>query len=105
MAKSAEPETIKDIRRLASDPEKVMVTKTVEYDLLASNLTKCDEIARYVDSGARVKLTILHGTHAGQTAYEMKPRIDGRLFYIKVTFISLSEPEEYMLLISAHPDH
>ncbi len=27
------------------------------------------------------------------------------LFYIKVTLVELGQPGEYMLVISAHPDH
>lgn len=41
----------------------------------------------------------------GEPAYEMKPRIDGVVFYLKVALIKLHQPGEYVLLISAHPDH
>jgi len=109
-ARSAKPDEVHQIRRLASDPSKVQMTKTVEYDLLANHLTKediCDEIVAWIDAGERVKPTTLHTFPGlqGQPAFEMKPVIGGTLFYLKVTLIRLSQPDEYMLLVSAHPDH
>ncbi|MCR4411865.1 MAG: hypothetical protein NUV77_05495 [Thermoguttaceae bacterium] len=97
-----------EIRRLACDPMKVRVTKTVEYDLLAHHLTKrdvCDEIVAWIESGHRVKKVTLRGQHAGQAAFEMKPRINNTLFYLKLTLCELGQPGEYVLLISVHPDH
>lgn len=105
---SADANELAEIRRLASDPSKVRVTKTVEFDLLGRNLTKtdiCDEIVAWIDAGERVKKVTLRGQHAGQSAFEMKPRIGGMLFYLKVTLCELGDPGEYMLIISAHPDH
>jgi hypothetical protein len=105
---SANPGELADMRRLASDPTKVRVTKTVEYDLLAHHLTKediCDEIVAWIDGGQHVKKVTLRGQHAGQPAFEMKPRINGTLFYLKVTLCDLGESDEYMLILSAHPDH
>jgi len=52
-----------------------------------------------------VKKVILRGRHVGQPAFEMKPRINGTLFYLKATLCDLGEPDEYMLILSAHPDH
>ncbi|OAI47800.1 hypothetical protein AYO44_08885 [Planctomycetaceae bacterium SCGC AG-212-F19] len=105
---SADASELADIRRLASDPTKVRVTKTVMYDLLARHLTKediCDEIIAWIDSGEPVKKVTLRGEHAGQAAFEMKPRIDKSLFYLKVTLCELGDPGESMLLLSAHLDH
>lgn len=107
---SADADTIAEIRRLAADPALVTLSKTAEYDLLAHHLTKddlCDEIIAWIDAKERVKPTTLHsfGTLVGQSAFEMKPRINGQLFYIKVALLQLTEPEESMLVISAHPDH
>jgi hypothetical protein len=107
-SKAADANELADIRRLASDPDSTRVTKTVEYDLLGRHLTKedvCDEIVAWIDSGQRVKKVTLRGEHAGQAAFEMKPRIDGTLFYLKVTLCELGEPDEYLLILSAHPDH
>lgn len=107
---TADPQVIQEIRRLASDPKLVMVTKTAEYDLLAHQLTKgeiCRTIVNWIDSGERIKPTQLHSFPGlqGMPAYEMKPRIGGILFYVKVALIELHSPDEYLLLISTHPDH
>ena len=79
---SADSNKRAEIRRLASDPTAVRVTKTVEFDLLARHLTKadiCDEIVAWIDSGERVKKVTLRGQHAGQAAFEMKPQINSAL--------------------------
>ena len=34
-----------------------------------------------------------------------EPRINNSLFYLKLTLCELGESDEYMLVISAHPDH
>lgn len=107
-ANSADPDERAEIRRLACDPTNVRVTKMAEYDLLAHRLTKkgvCAEIVAWIDTGNRVKKVTLRGQHAGQPAFEMKPRISNTLFYLKFTLCELSQPCEYMLLISVHPDH
>lgn len=107
-ANSADPDERAEIRRLACDSTSVRVTKMAEYDLLAHRLTKkgvCAEIVAWIDRGNRVKKVMLRGQHAGQAAFEMKPRINNTLFYFKLTLCELSQPGEYMLLISVHPDH
>ena len=81
--KSPDANELADIRRLASDPSKVELTTTAKYDLMGAGLTKddiCEEIVAWIDSGERVKKVTLRGQQAGQTAYEMKPRIDHALF-------------------------
>jgi len=96
------------IRRLACDSARVRVTTTAEYDLLARGLTKrdiCDEIISWIDRGERMKKVTLRGDHAGQPAFECKPRINGDLLYVKVTVCELGAPGENMLLISSHLDH
>lgn len=109
-AKSADSQTIQEIRRLASDPSKVLTKSQANLDLLAWHLTKedvCDKIVEWIDAGERVKPTTLHSYSGfeGKPAYEMKPRIKDILFYLKVALVDLGEPDEYMLLISTHPDH
>jgi hypothetical protein len=109
-AKSADSGDVQEIRRLASDMSKVRVASAVELSLLAHHLTKadiCDAIVDLIDAGERVKPTTLHSFAGlqGQPAFEMKPRLNNTLFYIKVTLIHLHQTDERMLLISAHPDY
>ena len=105
---SPDANELAEIRRLASDPTKAELTTTAKYDLMGAGITKedvCEEIVAWIDGGERVKKVTLRGQHAGQSAYEMKPRIHGSLFYLKLSLCELGEPDEYVLIISAHPDH
>ena len=107
-AQSADANERAAIRRFAADPSLVRVTRTAQYDLLGHELTTddiCQEIVAWIDGGHRVKKVVLRGQHAGAPAFEMKPRIDGTLFYLKVALCDVESSDEYMLLISAHPDH
>ena len=109
-AKKADAGTLGEIRRLAAAPRKVRVTKTAQFDLMAHRLTKadvCDEIIAWIDRNEPVKEVVLHSFPGliGQPAYEIKPRMRNTLFYIKVTLVGLGTPGEYMLVVSAHPDH
>ncbi len=107
---NATSDEVQEIRRLASNPELVRMTTSVQFDLLSHNLTKadvCDEIVSWIDAGGRVKATVLHTVPGltGQRAFEMKPRINDRLFYIKVTFQQLPATGERLLVLSSHPNH
>lgn len=109
-AKQADSGTIQEIRRLATDESRVRITQTALYDLMAHRLTKadvCDEIIAWIDRGDPVKEVVLKNFPklVGQPAYEIKPRMKKTLFYIKVALVELGQPGEYMLVISAHPDH
>ena len=107
-SKRADPKDLAEIRRLACDLSKVQITATAKYDLMGHGLTTeevCNEIVNWIDSDQEVKKVILKGKHAGQVAFELKPRIDDVLFYIKVTLCDLGEMDENLLVISAHPDH
>lgn len=109
MASSADEATIKLIRDLATRPEAVATSRQVQSDLMAHNLTVediCDAIVDWIDASERVKPTVIKNIPArkGQPAYEMKPRINNRLFYIKVV-IDGNAGAERMTLLSAHPDH
>jgi hypothetical protein len=78
--------------------------------MVAQCLTKddvCDKIIEWIDAGERVKPTTIHTIpgHVGMPAYEMKPRINHSLFYIKVALMKLGEQNEHMMLSSVHPDH
>jgi hypothetical protein len=107
-AQTADADERAAIRRFAAIPLLVRVTKTAQYDLLGHGLTTelvCKEIVAWIDGGERVKKVVLRGEHAGAPAFEMKPRIDGMLYYLKVALCDQDSEREYMLLISAHPDH
>ena len=60
---------------------------------------------KWIDDGQRVKKVALRGQHASAPAFEMIPRINHTLYYTKVALCEWGEPDESMLLISAHPDH
>lgn len=110
MAATADPQIVQQIRRLAVTPEKVMLSSVAFSDLTARQVTKadvCHSIVDWIDAGGRVKPTILHSFSGlqGTSAYEMKPRLRGRLYYLKVALVKLQESTEHLLLISAHPDH
>ena len=110
-ARTADAEIVAKIRLLASDPTKVQAVHSgVVCSLLTHDLTiddVCDKIVQWIDAGERVKPTILHSISGkiGQPAYEMKPRINGTLFYLKVTLEKQDDSDEYMLLLSAHPNY
>ncbi|RMF01043.1 MAG: hypothetical protein D6773_10590 [Alphaproteobacteria bacterium] len=109
MASSADEGTIRRIRDLATRPEAVASSRQVQSDLMAHHLTVediCDAIGDWIDASERVKPTVIRNISArqGQPAYEMKPRINGWLYYIKVV-IDGDAGAERMTLLSAHPDH
>ena len=110
MADSATDEEIAKIRTLASDPSKVKITKTVEYDLMSLGLTKddaCLEIVAWIEAGERVKPTTLHSVKdmVGNRAFEMKPMINSERIYIKVTIEPRPFQRSELLVLSFHRDH
>lgn len=107
---TATSEETTEIRRLASDPKTVKTIKTVEFDLMGYGLTKsdiCEEIVAWIDAGESVKVATLHTVPGmlGQRAFVLKPRINDRLFYIKVTFQKSQNTDQLLLILSSHPDH
>lgn len=106
----ADSDTIAILRRLAEVPESVRRARQVQSDLVARGLQVgdvCQAIVDWIDAEGRVKPVTLHsfGGRVGQAAWEMKPRINGVLFYVKVTIDDRGGPEECLALLSAHPDH
>ncbi len=78
--------------------------------MMAHNLTRqdvADTIVEWIDAGGRVKPTVLHSfrDRQGETAYEMKPKIGGTTWYIKVCIEDRDGPDEGLALLSTHPDH
>jgi hypothetical protein len=110
MPTSADHAIVKEIRRIASDPTRVLPFRTAKWDMVVHGLTTddvCDTIIEWIDAGGRVKPTLLHTIpeFKGTSAYELKPRINSILFYIKVMLQEVGSSGERMLLLSVHPDH
>ena len=110
MASSADEVTIRLIRDLATRPDAVWTSRQVQSDLMAHHLTVddiCDAIVDWIGAGERVKPTVIKNIPArkGQPAYEMKPRINNLLYYIKVVIDGCELDGWRMVLLSAHPDH
>jgi len=103
----ADPQTVRDIRTLASRPEDVEVTTRANCDLWAENLKKediCDAIVDWIDAGEHVEQITTNNVpdHLGDPAYVMKPEIAGARFYVKVTIRNQGEWRELLLIISSH---
>lgn len=67
----------------------------------------CAAIREWIDDGEPMKTIITKRAtgHEGKRAYVGKPRLVDVLWYMKVSIEERGEPGEYLLLISAHPDH
>lgn len=109
-AASADPVTIALIRRLASDVSRVWFSAQARSDMQAHNLRPadvCDAVVEWIDAGERVKPTVLHSCkdRTCQEAWEMKPRLNRVLFYLKVTMDDRDGPGESLGILSCHPDH
>jgi hypothetical protein len=92
---------------LAGDPDKVGTTKTAEYDMMGRGLTKhdvCDTLLDWIAQGKEVRQTTMTGTDAGAPGYEIKPIINGALFYIKVILRHPGTPDERLYIVSVHPN-
>jgi hypothetical protein len=107
---SADPQTLQLIRRLALQPDAVWAAPQVVSDLMAHNLTMddvCDAIVDWIDKNERVKPTVIKNipSRVGQPAYEMKPKIAGMTWYVKVAVDDPGTAQERMAMLSAHVDH
>ena len=104
---SADPQSIQRVFDLASDPDKVGTTSTVEYDMMGRGLTKhdvCDILRDWIAQGNEVRKTTMMGQDAGAPGYEIKPTIDNVLFYIKVIVRHPGTPDEMLYIVSVHPN-
>jgi len=111
MAKQeADPSIVAEIRRLAEEPSAAKLTRQARSDLMAWGQTMadiCDAICAWIDDNHPVHAitTKYAGRHMGKPAYVMKPRMCDSAWYVKVSVNEAGSPGEYMLVISAHPDH
>jgi len=106
--KPADAENIRILHELAAHPENVTTTATAKYDMMGSNLTAadiCDALREWIDESKEVKQTVMRGKDAGMPAYEIKPNLEGRLFYCKFIVRDIGGPDETLCIISAHVDH
>jgi hypothetical protein len=106
---NADSQTIALIRQLA-DEGFASISNQASSDLMAHNLRQgdvADAIVDWIDAGERVKETVIHSFSGrqGDPAYEMKPRIDGAIWYVKVAIDDRGGPDQGLALLSAHPDH
>lgn len=67
----------------------------------------CAAIRAWIDGGEPMKTIVTKRAtgREGKLAYVVKPRLADMVWYIKVSVEERGEPGEYLLLISAHPDH
>lgn len=107
--KKALNETILKIRKLAEDPGNVRLTDKAKWGLMGSPLTKlglCNEIVNWVNSGQNFRegVTTEPPEHKGKVFYTFKPRIEGVLYYIRLSIEEDETKNEWLLIISMHPD-
>ncbi len=98
------------IRRLASNPDTVLVHEHAMGNMLARSITLDDvreAICRCIDNGDRVKQTkvkSLPETQVGNSAYVVKQSIRGHRFYIRIVVFQPTPHEDALLVVSAHLD-
>lgn len=109
MSNDADEDTRALIRQLAEQPERVQVDAHATGNMLARRLSLddvLDAICAYIDDGGRIKATVIK-THpkalVGQPAYEAKPDIEGRRFYVRLALRKPAQGDE-LLVLSVHLD-
>lgn len=106
----ADSGTIALLRQLAAVEGFAFISNQAQSDLMAHKLRQgdvADPIVDWIDAGERVKPTVLHSFagRQGDPAYEMKPKINGVVWYLKVAIDDRGGPTQGLALLSAHPDH
>lgn len=110
MASNADSQTSALIRQLAADEGFAFISNQAQSDLMAHKLRQgdvADAIVDWIDAGERVKETVLHSFSGrqGDPGYEMKPKINGVVWYLKVAIDDRGGRNQGLALLSAHPDH
>lgn len=111
MASQADSTTTTLIRQLADASEPfTIISNQARSDLMAHNLKQgdvADAIVGWIDAGERIKPTVLHSFSGrqGEPAFEMKPKLNGTTWYIKVCIDDRGGSDEGLVLLSAHPEH
>lgn len=110
MASNADAQTIALIRHLAANDQFTFVSNKARWDMIAHGVKRADiadAMVDWIDAGERVKPIVVHSFpgRQGDPGYEMKPRFNGAIWYIKVSIDDRGGPDEGLALLSAHPDH
>ena len=109
MASDADSQTRALIRSLASQPERVETDRHATGNMLAWQLSLedvCDAICEWIDSGERVKPTVVK-THpkalVGMAAYDLSPvQISSHRYYIRLTIYRPDQSQDTLLIVSVH---
>ena len=98
------------VRELASGPATAVPDEHAKGNMMSWRITTSDvldAVCEAIDQGARLKQTTVK-THppglVGQPAYEIKPLIDGRRFYVRLAVFEPSVGRKALLLLSVHLD-
>ena len=108
--KEAEAHIVQAIKRLAGEPGDAAVTSTAEYDLMGEQLKVedvCDALLDWIEKGKDIREIVTEKAkgHTGKPAFVIKPRLHGKIFYIKVAVTDPGGSRERLTIVSAHPDH
>ena len=109
-ANDAPPPVREKVRQLAADPDCARVDEHARGNMLSWALRVegvCEAICEALDAGERLKMTTVkkHPEFlGGQPAYEIKPTIDERRFYVRMAVYQPVENQDALLLISVHLD-
>jgi len=100
---------IRRIRALASQPQRVAVTRSARGDMTARSLTKagvCEAICDHIDGCGPVdeSITDTAAGHIGEPVYQLYPTIEAEDLFVKVG-IDESGSQPTLILISVHDRH
>lgn len=103
----ADQEIVKTIRLLAARINEVGQTKQSMRDMWYEGLKKddiCEAICDWIDKGKPVQeiVTKYVPERVGEPAYVIKPIIEGKEYYVKVTITNPDMWNERLLIISSH---
>ncbi len=104
----AEPEVVRKIRQMASDPQKVRRTERAKRDSVTYDVTKyevMEAICAWIDAGKSIRKDFTRHVpeHRGTPIYTLKPDIGGKVFWVEIRIAVDSGSGEILLIISAHP--
>ena len=106
---TADDNIVKQILKLAENPEKAENTESAYYGQMSLGVTKddvCDAICNWINSGEQVQRITTKDAkgHIGERPFVMKPVLAGKKCYVKVTVQKSGSAKERLLIISTHSD-